>query len=173
MKRKCDHCDREATVHEVVIHDGVKIEKHLCEEHAREQGIAVQPQAPISELITKFVMTTHTSEEKHTKHEAKCPSCGLDWTRFRQRGLLGCGQCYAAFEEELGPLIERAHQGGTHHVGKSPQRCEGLLDREQRISAIRQKLNHAVASEEYELAASLRDELMQVEDHTSGEDISQ
>jgi protein arginine kinase activator len=163
MKRKCDHCNEEATVHEVVIKNGAKVEKHLCEIHAKDEGIAVHGHAPIGDLITKFVMSQAGQETSSARQEEVCPDCGMTWPEFRQHGLLGCGHCYACFEEQLSRMIERVHEGGTHHVGKAPQGSEGLLEREHKISSLRKQLTEAVAAEQYERAATLRDELLSAE----------
>lgn len=169
MKRKCDKCDREATVHEVVIRNGSKEEKHLCEQHAAEEGIQPQPHAPINELITKFVMS-QSGQSEPSSAEDSCTECGMTWSDFRKQGLVGCGRCYSAFEPRLGPVIERAHEGATHHVGKAPQGSEGLVDREHRIATLRRQLTDAVAAEEYERAATLRDELLQAERRDGADD---
>lgn len=161
MKRKCDRCETESTVHEVTIRDGKKIEKHLCEQCARQDGLAVQSHAPINEMITKFVLS-HGSQATPTR-TLSCPGCGLTFGEFRQHGLLGCAECYGAFESQLGPLIERAHEGGTHHAGKSPKRGGGSVDRKLRIVTLRKQLSDAIAAEQYEKAASLRDELLNVD----------
>lgn len=160
MKRKCDHCDDEATVHEVVIKNGSKVEKHLCEQHACDEGIDVHSQAPIDELITKFVMSHSGREASESSEEMCCPHCSMMWHEFRQRGLLGCGSCYTTFESRLSRVIERAHEGGTHHVGKAPRGAEGLVHREHRITTLRKQLSEAIATEQYERAATLRDELL-------------
>lgn len=160
MKRKCDRCENEATVHEVMIRNGQKVEKHLCENCAREEGIAVQQHAPVSELITKFVMAQAGGAQ--TKAGA-CPECGMSFTEFRSSGMLGCPECYKEFENQLGPLIERAHEGGTHHVGKAPKRVGGSVDRQERITTLRKQLGEAIVAEQYERAATLRDQLLHVE----------
>ena len=160
MKRKCDHCDDEATVHEVVIKNGSKVEKHLCEQHAKEDGITVHTHAPINELITKFVMSQAGQDPAATLEEVCCPDCSMTWHEFRQHGLVGCGRCYSTFESKLSRVIERAHEGGTHHVGKAPRGSEGLIHREHRITALRKQLSEAIAAEHYERAATLRDELL-------------
>lgn len=164
---KCDTpgCEHEATVHEVTIKAGKKVEKHLCEQCAREHGISVQTHAPISELLTKFVMSQSGGGEEEQEgaqpatRATTCASCGMTWARFRQHGVLGCADCYGVFEEQLSPLIERAHQGATHHVGKTPQRAGEGLALQNRMAALRRELQEAVASEQYERAARLRDEL--------------
>jgi protein arginine kinase activator len=82
-------------------------------------------------------------------------------------------------------LLERAHEGATHHVGKSPRRgsvaraTQGSQatapssptteraaarlgtpeERSRRLVILRKQLADAVAAEQYERAASLRDEL--------------
>lgn len=161
MRRKCDSCEQEATVHEVTIKGGKKVERHLCESCAREAGIAVQAAQPISELITKFVMA-HSGVRAEPRAPV-CSECGLTFAEFRQNGTLGCAGCYNAFEESLSTLIERAHEGATHHVGKTPKRAGGAIDRQKRIVALRKQLSEAIEAEQYERAAALRDELLAVD----------
>ena len=104
-----------------------------------------------------------------------CDSCGQTFSQFRQSGLMGCPRCYAAFEGQLGPLLSRAHEGGTHHVGKSPRSAAGgktppatsgapesaqsaAPGTRARAAALRKQLSEAVAAEQYERAAGARDE---------------
>lgn len=161
---KCDRCENEATVHEVTVHKGKKVEKHLCEQCAKTDGIAVQSHAPINALLTKFVMSSAGAASAPTQ-KLVCPGCAMTFADFRQHGLLGCPECYAAFEEQLGPLIERAHEGGVHHVGKTPTRSGGSVDRQRVLATLRRQLSEAVAAEHYERAAELRDELRSIGAH--------
>ncbi|MDX2115759.1 MAG: UvrB/UvrC motif-containing protein [Planctomycetota bacterium] len=166
MKRKCDRCSAEATVHEVMIRNGEKVEKHLCEACAREEGVAVASHAPINELITSFVMSQAGAQP--AAKPGACAGCGMNFAEFRQSGLLGCSECYKAFEPQLGPMIERAHEGATHHTGKTPRRGVGAVDRQERIVVLRRQLSEAIAAEQYERAAALRDELLHVEKSPDG-----
>lgn len=162
MKRKCDKCERPATIHEVEIIKGQKIEKHLCDLHAAEEGIQVKdPNTPIDELLTKFVKT-HAGAPR-SGQDIACPSCGLTFAEFREDSLLGCAQCYTAFEAALMPLLERAHEGGTHHLGKVPRCSEVSERRQEQLLRLRLRLSEAVAAEDYELAARLRDDILQFE----------
>lgn len=165
MGTKCDRCDRPATVHEVTVKSGAKIERHLCEQCAREEGIVATNFAPINELITKFVMS-HGAGIKQSGAGSKpktCEACGTTFAEFKKRGLLGCGACYKAFEEAIGPIVERMQEGATHHVGKVPRRCGTDADRQERISLLRRQLNDAIRAEQYERAALLRDQLIRTE----------
>lgn len=165
---KCTQCEQEATVHEVTIKGGKKVEKHLCEACAKKQGIAVQTTLPIQELLNKYVIAQAAASPAKA---SSCPACGLAYTEFRQHGLLGCAECYKAFEGLLGPLLERAHEGATHHVGKSPRRAGrggeagaeavmgGPRERAERLGILQKQLEQAVRAEQYEKAAKLRDEI--------------
>ena len=176
MKHKCDKCDRPATVHEVEIVKGQKIEKHLCDLHAQEEGLAaVDAHAPIEKLLTHFVKTHSGSPDQP---ELTCEHCGQTFAEFREHSLLGCPQCYDAFESPLSQLIERAHEGGTHHIGKTPRRIgsgsgadsEGDSDadhlRHQQLIQMRRRLDEAVKTENYELAARLRDDIESIEEQS-------
>lgn len=161
MKKKCDveGCDKEACVREVVIRNGKAAERHLCQAHAKQQGLVPSPpHAPISELLTKFVISAG-SKQQQQQQATHCVQCGLTYIDFRKRGLLGCPDCYAAFLDQVAPLMERAHEGATHHVGKVPRRAGRSTDRQQRISWLRRQLQEAVDLEQYERAAGLRDDL--------------
>ena len=154
---KCDHCDKPAVVHEVVIKNGVKSEVHLCQAHAASAGYVPEPQ-PINQLIGGFAAAAAASTRKSANAPA-CPNCGMTLAQFRQHGNLGCEACYQTFEAMLEPLIERAHAGGTHHLGRKPSRFEDRIDlRELRMKLVRE-LDEAVAAEQYERAAKLRDRL--------------
>jgi len=159
---KCDRCDKPATVHLIEIVDGKKIEKHLCEQHAAEEGVAVKvTNAPINELLEKFVLKHSGSHE--VGEELSCEHCGMGYEEFRKRGVLGCPACYDAFAPALGTLLARAHEGAEQHIGKMPQASGTDMLRQQRLMQLRRELDQAVAAEEYEAAAKLRDQVQQIE----------
>lgn len=158
--QKCDLCNKPAVVHEVTVRSGVKKEIHLCETHAREAGIVMPGAQPINQLLTQFVISQASKTAAPAKPQVKaCPGCGLTFPQFRQVGRLGCAQCYITFETELSQLIERAQSGGCHHCGKAPRRSGASLDRELLIQRLARELDQAVAAEQYERAAQLRDRL--------------
>jgi len=172
MKYKCDHCDRPATYHAVEIIKGQKIEKHLCDLHAAEDGMSIKSvHAPINQLLTNFVKASSLAEkpEATPSLDLTCPDCGMKFSEFRDKSLLGCAGCYAAFEAPLSSLLERAHEGGSHHVGKVPRRGGGASEQRQLlITRTRKRLNDAIEAEDYELAARLRDDLADLESDSGG-----
>jgi protein arginine kinase activator len=52
---------------------------------------------------------------------------------------------------------------GTEHVGKLPQRAHRAMQINHRMRTLTENLQKAVAEENYEIAASLRDQIKQLE----------
>ena len=164
MKRKCDRCARPATHHSVEIKQGQKIEKHLCEQHAAEEGLAIKSiHTPINELLTNFVKVHSAGAPDTAQQGMACDECGLTFAEFRKDTLLGCPECYKSFERPLSTLLERAHEGGTHHIGKVPRRAGAGEQRQALLMRMRKQLNDAVIGEDYERAARLRDDIRKFE----------
>ena len=166
---KCENCNKPATIHLTEIKAGKKVERHLCENCASQSGdVPVKAHTPINELLTNFVMA-HSGMQKEMG--GACEACGITWAEFRKDGVLGCEKDYNLFEKELAPLLQRAHEGATHHVGKVPARRtereggSGLPKRQPQrdLNKLRRELAKAVDGEDYERAASLRDEIKKVE----------
>ncbi len=161
MTFKCDKCDKPATIHLTEIVDGQKTEKHLCEDCAVTEGITVKTNLPISQLLEDFVLQTSSSVE--ASQELNCDVCGLTYEQFREQTLLGCPNDYEAFAPVLGPLLERAQEGATQHIGKVPHRAGNDQKKQNAILRIRAELKGAIAAEDYERAAALRDQIKELE----------
>jgi len=163
---KCDSCNKPATVHLTEIKNGKKIEKHLCEQcAAQSEGLSTKSHMPINELLTNFVMA-HSGLQSKQQEGLVCDQCGVTWSDFRQSGLLGCEHDYTIFEKEMTPLLQRAHEGAAHHVGKVPTRRGGTgvpVKKTADLTKLRKELARAVETEDYERAAKLRDQIRQAE----------
>jgi protein arginine kinase activator len=164
---QCQICNkRTATIHLTEITEGVRSEMHVCEHCAAEQGIAAQGQVSINELLTTFLNSQPSDEEimgPSSEPERNCPNCGFTLDRLRKEGTLGCPRDYEVFEQALMPLIERAHNGKTTHCGKVPAKAPGATKKLAGLSLLRQQLEAAVRSEDYERAAELRDKMKHLE----------
>ena len=162
MKRKCDKCGDAATVHMTEITGGKKLEKHLCEDCAEAEGITIKTNVPISQLLEDFVL--QTSDGMQETPELQCDLCGMTFAEYRDSALLGCPNDYEAFSPALTGMITRAQDGADQHVGKVPQRAGETMKRQNEILRLRAELKHAVQTENYEQAASLRDQIKQTEE---------
>jgi protein arginine kinase activator len=163
MHQQCDHCDKPAVVHETVIRNGVKREVHLCEEHAQSKGITLPGPQPLNQLLTQFVISPGSKTSQTKKDQPRCPTCDMRLANFRQSGTVGCPDCYESFDEQLSPLIERAQNSATHHAGKTPRRAGTTIDRQILMQRLVRELDSAIAAEQYERAAELRDQLKTLE----------
>ncbi len=160
----CNRCQKaQATYHITDIDpSGEKFERHLCDRCAIEEGVqpADKPATAV-EVLDKFVLGGKTAG---ALQNLVCENCGTSYIEFRNQGLLGCPQDYDTFKDVLGPLVERAHDGGTHHVGKTPRSMGVERTTEQDIRRLKRMLDEAVSAEDYERAATLRDKLREAEE---------
>jgi protein arginine kinase activator len=160
MHLPCQSCKKQpATVHLTdIVAGGEKRERHLCEQCAQEEGIMPKPQAhiPINELLAGLVANKASIQQLA---DLACPQCGTTFVEFRNNGLLGCPHDYDAFEKALIPLVERAHDGASHHIGKVPMRLGVPRSTENELVRLKRRLAQAVEAEQYEEAAKLRDKI--------------
>ena len=93
----------------------------------------------------------------------RCAFCSSPLRDFRARGRLGCAHCYGAFETSLRELLRRVH-GNSRHAGRryEPPRPD-LLERDSTLGELRDRLRRAIESEQFELAADLRDRIRVLE----------
>jgi protein arginine kinase activator len=175
---KCEVCDKaQATVHLTEIVNKKKRELHLCEDCAREKGVSVKAAfaADVSEKPAagaKASIEIGGALEKASPgalqrvddlSSTSCPVCGLTFAEFRASGRLGCANDYMAFKKGLVPLLEKIH-GHVEHRGKVPAHVGERIERQRKVTELRQKLNAAIQKEEYEIAADLRDQIYKIEE---------
>ncbi|MGB2987467.1 MAG: UvrB/UvrC motif-containing protein [Phycisphaerae bacterium] len=161
MSLLCEHCNTaKATVH-ITEMDPEKREHHLCESCAEKEGVIIkQHPATTNEILQQFI--------KHktglgAAGDLACPKCGMTFREFHLKGQLGCPNDYEAFRKLLVPLIERAHEGATRHVGKVPVTADETVHRQAGLLRLRRELQEAVEQEDYELAARVRDQIQTME----------
>ncbi len=163
----CQKChERQATVHLKKIISGEQTEYHLCEQCAAEQGdfIAQAMQAfDFNHLLSGLLnVETVPGYPAQAPAAVRCDVCGMTYQQFTQVGRFGCPHCYESFASRLDPLLRRI-QSSTSHSGKVPRRAGEQVKRRRHLEQLRKLLNQAVATEQYEEAARLRDEIRQLE----------
>ena len=92
--------------------------------------------------------------------ERKCPTCGMTESELRRTGRVGCPDCYSTFADILNPYVQKIH-GATRHIGTAPAAPE--QPKADPVADLKAQLKAAVESEDYERAASLRDEIRRME----------
>src|SRR5256886_16829839 len=156
----CDVCKcNDATVFLTQILEGKMHKVNLCEACSKEKGV----QDPTSFALADLLLGIGAAEEiEKGGTTQKCPVCGFTQADFKKTGRLGCSTCYLTFAEGLNSLLKAMHKG-TEHVGKLPERAQRAMELSDRMRALTRSLEKAVAEENYETAASLRDEIKQLE----------
>ncbi|MDA7618857.1 UvrB/UvrC motif-containing protein [Akkermansiaceae bacterium] len=175
MLNKCDYCEKKATVFFTQVTEGKMKKTSLCESCAQQQGIA----DPNGLLMADQLMGSPVPQEQVglevfplSEVVGECPTCAFTLEDYRKVGRLGCGDCYVAFGQEIEQRLPVLHKGFKHE-GRSPA---GLVEQEQRrslVDGLNDRLQKAIASEDYEEAAKVRDELQAaVADQQEGEALS-
>jgi protein arginine kinase activator len=162
----CEQChEREAVIHLTQIVNEQVTTLHLCERCAAEKGVESPGAAPKTPLGTFLAaMGQELPETTPTPRNGEaCSRCGGSLQDFRESGRLGCPDCYRSFEVPLRDLLRRLH-GSTHHMGERyAERGTPVSAERQQATELREQLRLAVETENFELAAELRDRLRVME----------
>ena len=158
----CEKCGKNvATTHIKTSINGVVESHHLCAA-CGQLSHAVQNQFGLSDLLGSFFGDTVKSVPSADKRK-RCPGCGICFDDIVETGRVGCDQCYQTFLEQLLPSLQRMH-GKANHAGKTPRVAQAAAPtREQELAALREQLREAVAAEQFEEAAGLRDRIRAME----------
>jgi len=159
---KCEECGgNEAVVHLTQVVNNEMSVMHLCEACAAQKGLDTSP-GPISPL-SDFIAQMGGAPPRPADAQEVCPFCGLTYADFREVGRLGCPECWSTFQEQLEKLVRRIH-GSAHHTGKvylPPDPSASEMHK--RLEGLRNRLERAVQSEDFERAAQLRDQIRSLE----------
>ena len=153
----CDNClKNEAKVHLTTFTNGQVKTLHLCPQCAAQKGKATSIVGPnLNDFMSSFY-------EKEESDVLVCKNCGTTLDDFSKTGKLGCANCYSVFRESVNPVLKGIHMN-TEHKGKRPGQVVELEEEKQSSRSSRDKLKKelqaAVAAENYEEAAKLRDEI--------------
>ena len=158
---QCCVCkEKPATVHLTQI-VGDKMQKlDLCEDCAKAKGVNDPTSFAMADLMLGLGASQEL-EQAATGVETKCVRCGFSQADFKKSGRLGCPDCYKTFAEGLSGLLKTMHKG-TRHIGKTPEALRQTRETVDRLKSLQKKLAKAIESEDYEAAATLRDEIKAV-----------
>ena len=161
----CDNCrERDAVVHLTQIVDNAVSQIRLCEKCAAERGVETTvagPKHPLADLL-QAVQAQATIPRSDA---VRCTFCSASLKDFRASGRLGCARCYESFEASLRELLRRVH-GSARHIGRrydAPPAGEESPEQLGVLGELRERLRRAIESEQFELAADLRDRIRVLE----------
>ncbi len=155
----CEECKiREATVSVVVRAGNESTTRHLCAECVAKMNAQIAS-GRIMDLLSGILSAISGPEDAQPpRDDVTCPCCGTTLHQFLKSGKLGCAGCYDAFREQLQPMLLRIH-GRAQHAGRRPARSEAQEQTRSRREELSRLMAQAVAVEDFETAAQLRDQL--------------
>ncbi len=184
----CDVCQsRDAEVFLTQIVEGKMQKVNLCKECSKDRGVDDPTGFALTELLDGLGTSTETEKPAAaqpppsiaggtvsgpsmaltTTAATKCPVCGFTQADFKKTGRLGCSTCYLTFSESLGNLLKAMHKG-TNHTGKMPANMARRREIAERLKTLQDNLKKAVEAENYEDAATLRDQIKKLANQMEG-----
>lgn len=152
----CNMCqENEATMHFKQVSDGAAKEIHLCAKCALQAEFNIEPIISLTESLLAPEFQTNNYQDP----EKKCDGCGMKESDFRRLSRLGCPTCYTSFAKELVPILSAMHKT-SRHIGRTP--AVEVANRE--ITGLEQSMEKAVAIQDFEEAATLRDKISELKD---------
>lgn len=173
----CDRCGkREASV--FIRREGAG-ESALCGECARNQGISARDgrlQISLEDLFSPL-----PDSPDRPGYRTACAACGTRLAEVRKTGRVGCPACFESFRGDLVAFLQRRGRRGAYRGSvprrfavsgrpagseRPPKRGSGAARDSVPETAppsagedLEVRLRNALAAEDYELAARLRDRL--------------
>jgi protein arginine kinase activator len=143
----------------VRVSGGERQELELSLDEARELGIRESaPSAGSVAYIMDGVFAWHAAG---ARSDRTCPQCGTTHRELIVRRRAGCEQCYDTFSDTIERLLS-VEKKDVAHAGRIPMRLQRfrrlIVDRE----ILLDRLTAAVDEEDFESAASIRDEIRSI-----------
>ena len=159
----CQNCHKNsATVRYAEVVDGTVSDVHLCRECLTQRQDAVSSGFEFSAPSPFLGKKKQKSAQRSGEVWQTCTSCSTSLKAIMDTGRVGCSVCYANFPAQLESLLEGIHVG-LNHRGKVPRQDDTRARVRSDLQSKRGLLKTALGIENYEDAASLRDEIRALE----------
>ena len=163
----CQQCNNHpATTHIKRMAGGMVEEFHLCAACAKASGLLGSGGGFNLADLFGGLLGNSVSQQPAAVQSPRCTACGLSLQEIAQTGRMGCAACYDTFAVQIAPTLQRVHSS-VQHTGKTPEDGNPALRerraRESTLTQLREQIAQAVQEENYEQAATLRDEIRALE----------
>lgn len=177
---KCQSCGkREASVKYYENINGNKQTLYFCVDCAKKLGFSdfndFSSFSNFQDFSNFFTPIFTTMPEFDLLEQNKCSKCGYTLDDYYNTGMLGCEECYKAFEKNLDDLFYKIN-GKNRHIKLEEKKVDTKyknkvkgenLDgnkNENSILKLKEKLEKLVKEEKYEEAAVIRDEIKKLKE---------
>ncbi len=176
----CQSCGKRQAVTQIKTNiNGVVSEYNLCPECAKKMGYQAMPDFYNPFLNLNSLLGSFFGKETAAEAVKRCPVCGASFRDISQSGKVGCAECYHVFHDQLLPSVQRIH-GNTCHNGKIPtgmsmqvmpetnltvtkDEAKTETAEQRKIRELKEQLQAAIAEQNFEQAAVLRDQIKELE----------
>jgi len=162
----CEECGvNEACYTISVMMGGQVTQRHLCADCMARMNMSIAT-GNVKHLLSAIMSAITGTVEEAAKEPAEdivCQRCQTTLSQFTKSGRLGCPACYRAFREQLTPMLQQIH-GRVEHAGRKPLDTVEAQRSRTRHEELQRQMEIAVAQEDFELAAALRDQLRSLAD---------
>lgn len=157
----CANCAKPCTIHISQVIDGKISKVSVCDDCPTAKNALDSNTSDILKFAGKKTIIQTTAPAVSKDKGTACPGCGFTREDFKERGRLGCSQCYQTFAVGLSKVLGKVQKGAIHK-GKG---SSGYIqkDPEKEIAELKDQLQALVSTEEYEEAAKVRDRIREME----------
>lgn len=159
----CDECKAKEACYTVSVMMGDQVtQRRLCPDCMAKMNMNLSA-GNVSKMLSAILSALTGNEEKSApdvppEEDVVCDRCHTTLSGFVKTGRLGCPNCYKAFAERLTPMLQQIH-GRVQHAGRKPIDDESAQVRRTAYERLSRHLEAAIAVEDYETAAVIRDQL--------------
>lgn len=164
---KCDKCGSPNVVTKIVIQGEKNADElNLCP-NCFQTFVKDHPeikQGPMGKSLNEFLLGTlnllnsgfrlnNENNESHNIPIKQCPNCSTTSVKIQKEGIAGCAGCYTFFKNDIEDYISK-------YIGVNPKSLEpDKRSKKQILEELKTRLVTAVKTENYEIAAAIRDEI--------------
>lgn len=155
----CEECKTNEASYTISVMVGGEITtRHLCGDCMAKMNMDIASGNIKSLLSTILSAITGDTAPGSAEKDVTCPRCGMTLSEFTRTGHLGCPKCYEAFREQLQPMLLQIH-GRVQHAGRQPLSTAEEQRKRSTTEQLQRQMEQAVALEDFETAAKLRDQI--------------
>ncbi len=185
---KCERCGKDASVSVKAIVNGYEHDFYLCNDclkkytdMSEENGIPNEEgfhkinlnNKKLESLIQKFVpslddmidgyyeykynQNNHPYSYMEGLNQKACPNCGNLESNIRN-GIFGCKECYK-LSDNLSRKVLKTYNNYDKYTGKFPKKDREFKQVALEIKNLQEKLDLSIATEDYEQAADLKEQI--------------
>ena len=185
---KCERCGKDASVSVKAIVNGYEHDFYLCNDclkkytdMSEENGIPNEEgfhkinlnNKKLESLIQKFIpslddmidgyyeykynQNNHPYSYMEGLNQKACPNCGNLESNIRN-GIFGCKECYK-LSDNLSRKVLKTYNNYDKYTGKFPKKDREFKQVALEIKNLQEKLALSIATEDYEQAADLKEQI--------------